>query len=84
MLEAEIELPLIPHLNTDFIVQTEVKALQASSKDIRLNLCATHLLDILAQYTQSDVGTKAGQKRHIARKGQTITKINRQLQIAEI
>ena len=77
VLQAKIELPQIPHLNTELVVQTEVKALQACSKHIGFDLCATHLLNILAQYTQSEVGTKATQKRHIARKGQTIAKINR-------
>ena len=84
VLQAKIELPLIPHLNTEFIVQTEIEALQASTKDIGLNLCATHLLDILTQYAQCEVGAQRTNERHIARKGQTITKVDRQLQIAQI
>ena len=82
MLEAQIELPLIPHLDTEFVVKTEVKTLHTLAEDIGLDLRAALLDYILTQNSQTEVGAEASDERYIVRKRCAIAQIQRNLQIS--
>ena len=55
MLKDQIELPLLPHLDAQLIVQTKIETLQTLAKYICLDLCILCLGNILAQNTQMTI-----------------------------